>query len=183
MYDNSQTKKPYYDLHCPNYSSSFSNYAVQIHCSTQYTWYSTVGPTSLFFPAHYEMFFWLSSKAAPNTAITPRSIVFVTTCLTERITLSHCFSFRAFACVQPTNEPRKESMRWQSLIAVFRSQCLVVRHEDQTASLLVETPLSGTAFLAYEWSVSARLYSKCSVYNMCYPKTFQTCSCRMRRAS
>lgn len=128
--------------------------------------------------------FWLNVKAALNRAITPRSIVFVRMCLTEPIT-SHLtvFSFRAHASVQLANEPRKEDSADSFPLAVFRSQCLVVREADQAASVPEETLLSGTSFLAYEWSVYARLYSKYSVCNVCLPTTFQTCICLTCQAS
>lgn len=54
----------------------------------------------------------LNWRAALNTKITPRSIVFVRKRLTEPITLSHCFFFslRARASVQLANEPRKKML-------------------------------------------------------------------------
>lgn len=65
--------------------------------------------------------FRLNREAALNTAITPRSIVFVRKCLSEAITLSHCFSFRARASVQLANEPRKEDSADS-----FSSRCIQV---------------------------------------------------------
>lgn len=125
-----------------------------------------------FFCAHHDTAFWLNREAALNRAITPWPIVFVTKCLTEPITLQYLivFSFRAHASVQRANEPREEYSADSFSLAVFRSQCLVVRSADQTASVPEEDPLSGTSFLAYEWSVHARLYSKHSAYNVCFPK-------------
>lgn len=128
--------------------------------------------------AHGDMSFWLKSKATLNRAITPRSIAFVTMCLTERNALFHCFSFSAFASIHLTNQPREEGSADSLSIAVFRSQHLVVRQAYQTASVLKESPLSGTSFLAYGWSACARIYSKHSVYNVCcFLKTFQAWFC------
>lgn len=101
-----------------------------------------------------------------------RSIVFVRMHLTEPITLSHCFCFRACASVQVANEPRKEDSADSFPLAVFRSHCLVVRQADQAASAPEEIPLSGTSFFSI-LSVDARLYSEYSMYNV-FPE-FQIC--------
>lgn len=89
--------------------------------------------------------FWTEQElAAPNTAITPRSIVlseFVWLNLSHYLIVFLFFSFRVHASVQLANEPRKGGRRWQlpcRCIQVTASGSWMV--EDPTASVPEETP-------------------------------------------